>query len=226
MHPGQKRHWDQFFISGEYAEKEASLAALSPSDIVLEIGAGSGILTSRIARHCKVIAVEPDMEFAEQLRRLRNPNIEVVEASFAVLPSIHYNKVVSNPPYSLSQPVLVAVLSRPFDIAVFCFQREFVRKMRSATKLGYVVRQFCDILHVEKVPASAFTPRAVASSIVVLRQKKPLDPEYWSFLSRLWRSRNRNVVNLVKNPGEFGKRKLSSLSPFELYELWKINAGQ
>ena len=212
-----KRNWDQYFISPEYAEKEAELANLKPEDVVLEIGAGSGVLTRALSKRCKVIAVEPDSSLAAGIE-LRN--VLVINKSFFDLPPIQYSKVVSNPPYSQSQKILVSVLQKPFDLAVFCFAREFAAKLSSYSKLGKLATHF-SLVSFQNVPASAFVPHAVSSRIVVIRQRHVLEKDYWLFLSRLWRSRNRNVAKLVKNSGAFASRKLSSLTSEELYELWK-----
>ncbi len=60
---------DQFFLKDQkIVEEFISAAELKKSDVVLEIGAGNGILTKVIARKAgKTIAVEIDSKFKKEL---------------------------------------------------------------------------------------------------------------------------------------------------------------
>ena len=79
-------------------------------DVVIDIGAGSGVITSALARRCKrVIAVEPDAETAALLRKntKRCDNVVIVEKDFLEmeLPDGPY-KIFANPPFHLSSAIL------------------------------------------------------------------------------------------------------------------------
>ena len=86
-------------------------------DLVIDIGAGSGVITSALAKRCKkVIAVEKDAETAKRLRenlaRQNISNVEVFEGDFREmkLPDEPY-KVFANPPFSLSAEVFYKLLN-------------------------------------------------------------------------------------------------------------------
>lgn len=86
-------------------------------DLVIDIGAGSGVITSALAKRCKkVIAVEKDAETAKRLRenltRQNITNVEVFEGDFREmkLPDESY-KIFANPPFSLSAEVFYKLLS-------------------------------------------------------------------------------------------------------------------
>lgn len=86
-------------------------------DLVIDIGAGSGVITSALAKRCKkVIAVEKDAETAKRLRenlaRQNITNVEVVEGDFREmkLPDEPY-KIFANPPFSLSAEVFYKLLN-------------------------------------------------------------------------------------------------------------------
>ena len=86
-------------------------------DLVIDIGAGSGVITSALAkRFKKVIAVEKDAETAKRLRenltRQNITNVEVFEGDFREmkLPDEPY-KIFANPPFSLSAEVFYKLLS-------------------------------------------------------------------------------------------------------------------
>ena len=86
-------------------------------DLMIDIGAGSGVITSALAKRCKkVIAVEKDAETAKRLRenltRQNITNVEVFEGDFREmkLPDEPY-KIFANPPFSLSAEVFYKLLS-------------------------------------------------------------------------------------------------------------------
>ncbi len=85
---------------------------LKKRDTVLEIGAGSGVITGALAnRVTRVIAVEPDHATAVKLRANLNKrgikNVEIIEDDFmnVGLPEGPY-KVFSNPPFHLSSAII------------------------------------------------------------------------------------------------------------------------
>lgn len=86
-------------------------------DLVIDIGAGSGVITSALARRCKkVIAVEKDKATAKRLRenlaRQNITNVEIFEGDFREmkLPDEPY-KIFANPPFSLSAEVFYKLLN-------------------------------------------------------------------------------------------------------------------
>lgn len=75
-------------------------------DLVIDLGAGSGVITSALARRCKkVIAVEKDPETAKKLRanlerqKISNVEIFVGDLRELKLPNEPY-KIFANPPFS------------------------------------------------------------------------------------------------------------------------------
>jgi probable ribosomal RNA small subunit methyltransferase A len=86
-------------------------------DLVIDIGAGSGVITSALAKRCKkVIAIEKDAETAKRLKenlvKQNITNVEVFEGDFREmkLPDEPY-KIFANPPFSLSAEVFYKLLS-------------------------------------------------------------------------------------------------------------------
>ncbi len=85
---------------------------LKKRDTVVEIGAGSGVITSALAHRVnKVIAIEPDMitakKLRENLKKRGIENVEIIEEDFlnVKLPEGPY-KVFSNPPFHLSSAII------------------------------------------------------------------------------------------------------------------------
>ena len=89
---------------------------IKKKDLVIDLGAGSGVITSALARRCKkVIAIEKDPETARKLRenleRQEIANVEIFVGDFREmkLPNEPY-KIFSNPPFSLSAEVFYKLL--------------------------------------------------------------------------------------------------------------------
>ena len=106
-------------------------------DTVLDIGAGSGVITYALSKRCqKVIAIEPDHATAAKLRNNLNQrgveNVEVVEQDFLTyeLPSGPY-KVFSNPPFHLSSKIVHKLLEAENQPESFylILQKQFALKL-------------------------------------------------------------------------------------------------
>ena len=110
---------------------------LKKRDTVVEIGAGSGVITSALSRRVqKVIAIEPDEETARKLRanlsRQKCNNVEVIEMDFMeyVLPIEKY-KIFANPPFHLSSAIIHKLLddNNPPEAIYLILQKQFALKL-------------------------------------------------------------------------------------------------
>ena len=110
---------------------------LKKRDLVVEIGAGSGVITSALAHRVReVIAVEPDAATAAKLRenlaRRGIANVRVVEQDFLEmeLPRGPY-KVFSNPPFHLSSAIVHKLIEveNPPEAFYLILQKQFALKL-------------------------------------------------------------------------------------------------
>lgn len=110
---------------------------LKKRDLVVEIGAGSGVITSALAHRVnKVIALEPDSATAKKLRenlaKFNIKNVEVVEQDFLdfELPAEPY-KVFSNPPFHLSSEIVRKLIEakNPPEAFYLILQKQFALKL-------------------------------------------------------------------------------------------------
>jgi len=101
------------------AEKIVKAADLKPSDFVIEIGPGKGILTEKLAERAeRVIAVEIDRKLVDYLRRkfINTQNIEIIHADILkinlseLITSYKLQttscKIIANLPYYITSPVI------------------------------------------------------------------------------------------------------------------------
>ncbi len=110
---------------------------LKKRDTVVEIGAGSGVITSALAHRVnRVIAIEPDHPTATKLQanlaRRNITNVEIIEQDFLdyILPSTPY-KVFSNPPFHLSSKIIHKLLEsdNPPESFYLILQKQFALKL-------------------------------------------------------------------------------------------------
>jgi len=166
-----KEDLDQhFMIDRNLIKKIVNYSNLKKKDIVLEIGPGKGFLTKELIKKCKVIAVEKDESFKEGLSKLAklNKNLEVVFGD--VLKSIKklkFNKVVSNIPYSISEPLFKKLFRIQPDLVVITVSQSFSDKLLIESKMGLQTSLFFNIEVKEKVARKAFLPRPKTDSAVI-----------------------------------------------------------
>jgi 23S rRNA (adenine-N6)-dimethyltransferase len=161
----------------------ARIAALVPPGPVLELGAGDGALTRRLAvRADAVTAVELDPGRVASLRHSLGGRVRVVHADMLRfrLDSAHH--VVSNVPFGITTPVLRHLLRQhAWTTAVLLLQWEVARKRAAVggtTLLTASWWPWYEFGLAGRVPASAFRPRpGVDGGLLVIRRREaPLVP--------------------------------------------------
>jgi 16S rRNA (adenine1518-N6/adenine1519-N6)-dimethyltransferase len=128
-----------FLVDTDALDKILSAAALTPADLVVEIGAGVGTLTQALcARAGQVIAVEKDRRLIKLLRFALHEfaNVQIVNCDILQLDILkllaadypHFStfKIVANIPYYITGKILenVFVLKRKPKLIVLLVQRE------------------------------------------------------------------------------------------------------
>ena len=213
---GVRRRHTQRLASGQHllrsplADELAAAAGIAGSDLVVEIGAGTGRLTAplvELAGH--VIAIEVDPRLARLLRRRFQcgGRVTVVEADglAAALPACPF-RVVANLPFAITTPMLRRLLDDPdlpLIAADLVVQRGFAVKRCSARPCTLLSAGWLPWwqLAVERVlPPDCFQPPpSVESAILSARRRsRPLVDaaavdDYRLLLRRAFRRDNRPV---------------------------------
>jgi 23S rRNA (adenine-N6)-dimethyltransferase len=130
----RRRELSQNYLRGPEAARQFLRAVrLDPEATCLEVGAGEGILTTRLAEMCReVIAYEIDENLADRLRaRVQgHENVKVVLGDFlSARPPSRTFQVVGNAPFSLTSPIIDWCLrSARMTSATLITQLEYARK--------------------------------------------------------------------------------------------------
>lgn len=174
-----------FLVDDRYLDRIVELGQLGPEDAVLEVGAGTGLLTRRLAaRAGLVVAVELDGRLADVLEEtVAVQHVRVVRGDAmalnlaTLLPAGLRRKVVANLPYGIASPLLVRLLQDVpgLERLVVTVQQEVARRIvarpgsRDYGLLTLLVRLHADARVALRIPPGAFLPPPrVHSAVVVL----------------------------------------------------------
>jgi len=179
----RKRLGQHFLVRASVLRSIAEAAGLTPETTVLEIGAGTGLLTRELARRAgKVYALEFDRELADSLRReLEFPNVEIIVADaldfdFAALrPARDQFKIIGNLPYNISVPLIFRLLeaSGLASELLLMVQKEVADRLtagpgrKSYGILAVLCQMRAETEIVLRVAPSAFHPRPKVNSALV-----------------------------------------------------------
>ena len=145
-------------------------AKLKKDDIVLEIGAGEGILTKELAKKSKVIAIELDEKFKKDLELL---NVDVrFGNALDFINYLKFNKIVANIPYSISEPLFKKLLKLDFDLAILMISENFFSLFSNDSKWSVIAKIFFDIKKIKDVSKECFNPKPRVDSVLIKLKKR------------------------------------------------------
>jgi 16S rRNA (adenine1518-N6/adenine1519-N6)-dimethyltransferase len=186
---------------------------------VVEIGPGEGALTDELARRGgRLIALEVDRALLERLRR-RLPGIEALEADARtwdygtlVRPPGGRVLVVGNLPYSVSKPIVAALLDAraAIDAMALMLQREVAERLAAPPgskvygALSVLTQAVSDVELALRVPPGAFRPPPQVESAVVRltpratpRVPAALEPRFREVVKAAFSSRRKTLANAL-----------------------------
>lgn len=188
-------------------------AFLEPNDVVLDVGAGLGFLTSFLTEKCKkVLAVEIDPRLVEVLREQLDvsSNIVIIEGDVLKVKISQFNKVVSTPPYQISSSLIEWLFSRSFESAVLVFQKEFANRLVASIGsedygwLSVIAYYYSDVELLGEVLKCMFYPEPEVDSIIVcLKPRRPHsfmvkdETLFKRLVKMLFTQRNRKLRNAI-----------------------------
>jgi len=179
-----------FLVNEGVLDRIVSAADVRAEDTVVEIGPGTGALTTRLAATgARVIAVEKDVRLIAPLRELfaSSPNITITEADVLtwrpdLAPGSY--KVVANIPYYLTSHLIRQLLEEwpPPVCAVLMVQAEVAQRIMAAPPdmnlLALSVRLFATPSRIMKVSRGSFLPSPDVDSAVIRLDTLPPASRY------------------------------------------------
>jgi len=206
-------------------------AAIRPTDVVVEVGPGTGNLTVRLLEKAKkVIAYEIDPRLVAELqKRVQGTpfksKLDIVIGDILKSELPFFDLCVANLPYQISSPfVFKLLLHRPiFRCAIVMFQREFAQRLvakpgeKLYCRLSVNTQLLARVDHLMKIGKNNFRPPPkVESSVVRIEPKNPppaVNYQEWDGLTRICFTRkNKRLSSEFKQKKvlELLKKKLSN----------------
>ena len=185
----KKRLGQHFLVDEAVLEHILSAAKLDPGDIVVEVGAGLGILTDVLAKQgARVIAVELDYKLVALLKKrlAAFPEVKIVHADILkITPQrllqnnlsaselVRGYKVIANLPYYITSPVLRHFLEaqpRPSEMVVMV-QKEVGEAIAAApgkmSLISVKTQFYSKPAIISYVPAASFYPPPKVKSVIL-----------------------------------------------------------
>lgn len=157
---------------------------ITKADVVLEIGAGIGILTEEICEKAgKVYAVELDKRFEQPLSEIeeKSGNLEIIwgDGLQVEIPE-DVNTVVANPPFAIMEPLLKKLSIAKLDRVSLTMGERTWRAMISPltsedfTAMSLYVQSQYEVVETAEVPNDSFYPEPGGKFFRVELQSKRL----------------------------------------------------
>lgn len=197
-----------------------------PADVVVEVGAGQGALSARLApRSGRLLAVEVDPDCLERLRAAlaAQPNARIIHGDILQtdLPALLGSdlepgsrlRIVGNLPYNLATAIIGRMLDLPLPVRdmVFLVQLEVAERITASPgsrEYGYFsvrCQYLCSTKMGMRVPPSCFVPRpqVMSAAVTLTMRDAPRFPELeasiWEVARAAFAYRRKTLVNSFRH---------------------------
>lgn len=176
-----KSFGQNFLVDRAILEKIVEAADLAPDEQVLEVGAGTGVLTRELAQRARrVVAVELERDMLALLKQTTRglPNVELLARNMLDLDPVDVfdqqpYKLVANLPYYITAPTFRHFLEseNPPRVLVVMVQHEVAQRIVAGpgdlSLLGVSVQFYGQPHIVAHVPARSFYPAPKVDSAIL-----------------------------------------------------------
>ncbi|KAJ0105440.1 hypothetical protein Patl1_19657 [Pistacia atlantica] len=190
-------------------------AGIKSTDVILEIGPGTGNLTKKLLEAGKmVIAVELDSRMVQELgRRFQgtpfSTRLKIIQGDVLKTDLPYFDICVANIPYQISSPLTFKLLFHQpaFRCAIIMFQKEFAMRLvaqpgdKLYCRLSVNTQLYARVSHLLKVGKNNFRPPPkVDSSVVRIEPRKPrpqVNPKEWDGFIRMCFIRKNKTLSSI-----------------------------
>ncbi|MFQ6085741.1 MAG: 16S rRNA (adenine(1518)-N(6)/adenine(1519)-N(6))-dimethyltransferase RsmA [Candidatus Bathyarchaeia archaeon] len=233
----RRRLGQSFVVDEGLLRRMVGYGRVKREDVVLEVGGGLGFLTRELAKAAGVVvSIEIDTNLTRSLReRVRGcKNVAVIRSDALSIPLVTTPKIVSNPPYQISSPLLFNLLETDFELAVLTLQMEFANRLvaqpgtRDYSRLTVSTSYKAQVEILEGVPKGSFYPQPEVDSAVVRIVPRDFHPRaddtdfFHDMVRAIFSHRNKKVRNAVRGfvrerTGIHDRRRVRMLADSVLY---------
>lgn len=157
---------EQFILKDPSIVRSMIAAAeVNAADHVLEIGAGTGEITRRLARYAHTVtALEIDLSFRSQLSKMPS-NVQVLyeDVHDFMRTPYGFNKIVANIPFGIGEWLFHFLTPISFDVMVLCVSEGFLTTL---SENGFYDVYYA-IEKIRPVPVTSFRPTPQSPSVII-----------------------------------------------------------
>ncbi len=224
IHPNRK-YGQNFLVDEAVLDRLVRAAEVTRHDVVVEIGPGTGNVTSLLVREAgRVVAVEIDRQFTAPLEALasRSGNLEVVWGDATKIELPPCDKVVAALPYKQALPLIFDILANEFEIAVVIVQRDLARRLAAKpgepgySRVTVCAQRSAEVEMLEMVPKECYRPPPrVESAVLRLTPRRrpvavPSEEFFRNLLDSFFLHRNRTVAEVLRH--SIGSARLATIT--------------
>ncbi len=221
----RKRLGQSFLEDRNAINKIVRISNIQEDDIIVEIGAGVGLMTELIAKQArKVIALDIDPRMVGILKKRMAPylNVDIVQTDVLAYDfssasgELPYGKikVIGNIPYNISSQILFRLLSYRDHISsmILMFQKELADRLTATpgTKAygvpSVLISMYMQCSREMAIPRSCFYPKPTVMSTVlkmVVRERPQLDLADHNFFFKIAKTafakRRKTLLNNLRS---------------------------
>ncbi len=228
-------------ISRKWLSIIADSLGIERSDVVIELGAGTGNLSEELLKRepRKLVLVEKDPYMLSSLRSrfLGDERIEIIGRDIReIFPLMDYDKIAANPPYYLSSFIILGLARSRFKRAVLTFQKEFAERLIAQPgtpkygSLSVIASLSFFIRKIGIVDRKSFFPPPKVESVVLMLEPKDISEEEKDAILKyskvIFSRRKRTLKNVLKSilggrsrESPYSTRRPYNLTPEEVLEV-------
>lgn len=205
------RYSQNFYKNKENLKRLIKLSGINSNDTVLDIGAGTGIITEQLSKYTKrVISYELDTEIFKILEERFSdyPNVVLKNENFlnTKLPKEVF-KVFSNIPFSLTTDIISKITDIEYNLeeAFLFVQKESAQRYignPKNTQISTILSFVYEISIVEEFSRVDFKPIPKIDIVLLKFERKSFDKEsyelYRDFVTYIFNQMNPSVLDTFK----------------------------
>lgn len=192
-----RKRWGQNFLQDpNIISKILESSNARHEDVFVEIGAGSGALTFRLAEMVKkVYAIEIDPELIPGLKSQAAANTEILHEDFLKTDLTLFGdriKFIGNLPYYITTPIIFKVLSvNNWLSSLFMVQREVAERICSKPgnkiygRLSVMLQAMAQVEKLFDIPPTVFYPKPDVHSTVIKLTPANRSINDWDLFSKM-----------------------------------------
>jgi 16S rRNA (adenine1518-N6/adenine1519-N6)-dimethyltransferase len=193
---------------------------LKETDVVLEIGCGRGALTKELISYSMVIGVDIDPDVPHLASdRLLVVHGNILELMDSLKEKFEFNKIVSNIPFNISEPLFRKLFRTEFDLAILTVGKNFAQLLKKRdNRISIMSNLFFDIEYLKEIPRKAFKPVPKVDSMMLKIVR--IKPQDLNPVARVYRDLvfldNKTIRNaiekIIENESSFKRMTKKSLA--------------